>query len=84
MMHSMKYSWAMASLQLTTCSKMPGNTSMLYMSTWTISNWLNLTRLVPTKILGSIFSLSLLSLSLRVYGLGVASTTQSLASRYSL
>ena len=58
MMHSMKYSWAMASLQLTTCSKMPGNTSMLYMSTWTISNWLNLTRLVPTKILWSILSLS--------------------------
>ena len=63
-MHSMRYSCAMASLQLTTCSRMPGNTSLLYMSTWTISNWLSLTRLVPTKILSSILSLSLLSLSL--------------------
>ena len=57
MMHSIKYSCAMASLQLTTCSKMPGNTSMFCMSTWIISNWLNLTRFVPTKILGSILSL---------------------------
>ena len=53
MIHSIRYSCAMASLQLTTCSRMPGNTSLLYMSTWTISNWLSLTRLVPTKILNS-------------------------------
>ena len=80
MMHSMRYSWAMASLQLTTCSRMPGRTRRLQsvaslnsskyrccdylnMATSTISSCDSLTKLVPTRILSSILSFSLLSLS---------------------
>lgn len=84
MMHSIRYSWAIASRQLTTyiirkiwmgivfskslyhrtCSKIPGNTNFWYLSSVTDSNWLSLTRLVPTKILSSSRSFSLCRRSL--------------------
>ena len=54
----------MASLQLTTCSRIPGSTWLRYISTPTLSSWLSLTRFVPTRILSSILSFSLLSFSL--------------------
>ena len=61
MRHSIKYSWAIASLQETICSKIPGKTTFLYLSASTESNCDKRTMFVPTKSLNSSLSLSLLS-----------------------
>lgn len=63
-MHSIRYSWAISSLQLTTCSNILGNTTELYKSTFMLSSWERRTRLVPTNRRSSLLSCSRFSLSL--------------------
>ena len=57
----------MASRQETTCSRMPGRTILLYVSTSTFSSCDSRTRLVPTRIRSSIRSFSFFSRSLVEY-----------------
>lgn len=65
MMHSIRYSWAIASLHDTACSNMPGKMSRLYCDSPALSNCDSRTRFVPTNILNSSLSLSRRSLSLK-------------------
>ena len=60
---SMRYSWAIASLQLTTCSRMLGRMTLWYKSRSTPSSWLSRTRFVPTRIRSSRRSISRFSWS---------------------
>lgn len=60
---SMRYSCAITSLQLTTCSRTLGRIVRRYISRSTPSSWLNRTKLVPTRIRSSRRSISLRSRS---------------------